>query len=1009
MNHKLKQIIQQQAIPLKISFGVSLTIILLSLTGIFQVLEWAIFDQFFRIRPEEKRDERTVIVSIDETDITRVGHWPISDEILTRLLNNIKAQEPRVIGLDIFRDLPVTPGHEQFVELMESTPYLIGVEKFSGDTIPPPPTLAKLNQVAAADLISDGDGKIRRALLSIKPENSETKLSLGAALAVVYLAEENITLQLLNPTKNKYQLGKAVFFPLRKNDGAYINTNVGGYQIILNYLGKPCNYTQACIFKTVSMTDVLQGKIEPDLMKDKIVLIGVTARSISDFFYNPYSYSDNTTITGVEIHAHLSSLIINAALEGNHLMKTVPEFMEWLWILGWSSMGAVITAKSIQINNNAFYLFILNLLLVLVSYILFLMNWWIPLVTPLMAMIIAATTSLVYNLWENLNISYQKLEQYASSLEDKVQEKTKDLLAKQIELKQKNLQLESQNIKLIEARKMADSANEAKSRFLANMSHELRTPLNAIIGFSQLMNRDKDLNVNQKEFVEIINRSGEHLLSLINDILDLSKIEANKITFNEEEFDLFQMLQTVKEMLTIKAQAKNLCFLFNIDQNVPRYIVTDQKKLRQIVLNLLSNAIKFTDRGSVELNVYLQQEANILESDISNFRSIFFLVKDTGKGIKKEELSKLFQPFEQTEAGKNAHEGTGLGLAISHKFVQLLGGDIRVESKVNQGTIFSFNIRAKLMTESEPFPVKQARGKVIGLAPEQPNYRILVVDDQPNNRLLLLDLLNSVGFSVQQASNGREATDIWQTWHPHLIWMDLQMPGLNGYEATKKIRQWESDLETQEFPTKIIAISANALKENQDLTLASGFDDYVLKPFQEEVIWEKMSQYLAIEFIYQQLEDVELKRLPNTISPEQVPLADLSLNLKDMPHQWLTQLYQASSQLKGKKVMQLIKDIPPEKAAFAGKLQTLAENYRFDEIVKLLGQKEQGIGDDLQQMPLDWLNRVTESANKGSDRELLELIAEIPLNLVTLTQVFTHLTKEFRFDEIVRLISHSKK
>ena len=594
MNHKLKQIIQQKATPLKISSGVSLTIILLSLTGIFQVLEWAIFDQFFRMRPEEKRDERTVIVTIDETDITRVGHWPISDEILTRLLNGIKAQKPRVIGLDIFRDLPVTPGHQQFVELMESTPYLIGIEKFSGDTIPPPPTLAKLNQVAAADLVSDGDGKIRRALLSIKPENSETKLSLGAALAVVYLAEENITLQALNPTKNKYKLGKAIFSPLRKNDGAYINTNVGGYQIILNYLGKPCNYTQACIFKTVSMTDVLQGKIEPDLMKDKIVLIGVTARSISDFFYNPYSYSDNTTITGVEIHAHLSSLIINAALEGNHLMKTVPEFIEWLWILCWSSMGAVIAAQSIQIKSNAFCLFVLSFLLILVSYILFLMNWWIPLATPLIAMIIAATTSLIYTLWENLNISYQKLEQYASSLEDKVQEKTKDLLAKQIELKEKNLQLESQNIKLIEARKMADSANEAKSRFLANMSHELRTPLNSIIGFSQLMNRDKDLNVNQKEFVGIINRSGEHLLSLINDILDLSKIEANKITLNEEKFDLYQMLQTVKEMLTIKAQAKNLRFLFNIDQSVPRYVVTDQKKLRQIIINLLNNAIKFT-------------------------------------------------------------------------------------------------------------------------------------------------------------------------------------------------------------------------------------------------------------------------------------------------------------------------------------------------------------------------------------------------------------------------------
>ncbi len=228
------------------------------------------------------------------------------------------------------------------------------------------------------------------------------------------------------------------------------------------------------------------------------------------------------------------------------------------------------------------------------------------------------------------------------------------------------------------------------------------------------------------------------------------------------------------------------------------------------------------------------------------------------------------------------------------------------------------------------------RGKVIGLAPEQPNYRILVVDDEADNRLLLLDLLTSVGFSVQQASNGREATELWQAWQPHLIWMDLRMPIMNGYEATKRIRQTESELDKQGVSTKIIALTASAFKEERDITLASGFDDFVIKPFEESVIWSKMSQHLGVELIYQQSVQNHGKGLPKTISQEQVTSADLAADLKGMPSQWLGELRQASSQLRGKKVMELIKAIGPEKAALAAQLRTLADNYQFDEIVKLL-------------------------------------------------------------------------
>ena len=437
---QLSQFLGRKLNPVTISFAVSFAVIALSFTEIFQVLEWAVFDQFFRLRWQNKSDDKIVIVTIDEKDIGRVSHWPISDLTLTNLLTKIKQQQPRVIGLDIFRDLPVNPGHQQLVELMKSTPNLIGIEKVSGDKVPPPPVLAELGQVAAADLISDSDGKIRRALLSIKPQNEETRLGLGTALALNYLAQENIQLEILNSDKNIYRLGNATFSPLKKNDGAYINANVGGYQIMLNYLGKSCLYYQPCSFKTVSMTEVLQGKVDPDLMKDKVVLIGVTARSSSDFFYNPYSYSDGTSISGVEIHAHITSLILNAGLNNNNLIKTVPEYVEWLWLFIWATFGSVFATRWVEKKNIGFFVIPLSLTLVLVTYVLFLFNWWIPLATPLIALVFADTTSLVYTLWRNLNSSYRKLESYASSLEDVVQEKTQDLQVKQTELEQKNLE-----------------------------------------------------------------------------------------------------------------------------------------------------------------------------------------------------------------------------------------------------------------------------------------------------------------------------------------------------------------------------------------------------------------------------------------------------------------------------------------------------------------------------------------------------------------------------------------
>jgi PAS domain S-box-containing protein len=496
------------------------------------------------------------------------------------------------------------------------------------------------------------------------------------------------------------------------------------------------------------------------------------------------------------------------------------------------------------------------------------------------------------------------------------------------ELREALQQLEITQVELQKAKEDAESANYAKSEFLANMSHELRTPLNSIIGFAQILNRDTSFKSEQQKRLSIINRSGEHLLHLINNILEMSKIEAGQINLNETSFNLRTLLQTIQEMFYLKVQNKGIEFRLELDSNLPPYLSSDEAKLRQILINLIGNAIKFTEKGEIVLR------AKVKGDEINHQSQLQLEVQDTGPGIAPEELDKLFIPFEQTSTGRKIKQGTGLGLSITSKFIKLMGGNITVKSSVGVGTCFECSIPIRIAS-NDTFVVKKTLGKVIGLKSKQPKYRILVVDDEADNRLLLLDLLIPIGFSVQQAQNGQQAISIWQKWHPHLIWMDLRMPEMDGYQATKQIRNQESKLDQQASPTKIIALTASILKGERQVTLASGFDDFVIKPFPEETIWEKIRQHLGVKFIYQNLAEAYGKDWENN----QVKATDLSGDLNNMPSEWLNQLHQASSQLKGKKVGELIKAIPPEKAALAAELQTLADNYRFNEIMSLIAQK----------------------------------------------------------------------
>ncbi len=424
---------------------------------------------------------------------------------------------------------------------------------------------------------------------------------------------------------------------------------------------------------------------------------------------------------------------------------------------------------------------------------------------------------------------------------------------------------------LKEAKDAAEAANRAKSEFLANMSHELRTPLNGVLGYAQILKREGNLTESRKTGLDVIERSGRHLLNLINEVLDISKIEAKKMELHPSDFLLPEFLTAIGKVIEIQAQHKGISFQAELAPDLPRAVQGDEKRLNQVLLNLMGNAVKFTHRGGVLFRVARGEGQGARgegqgargqgqeEGEVSAHRpspiahrpsSIRFQVEDSGVGIAKDQLEDIFSPFKQVGEHTRTIEGTGLGLAISRRLVRLMGGELHVESASGQGSVFWFDIELPESAELPEIRKSEDYQHIIGVKGKQP--KILVVDDRGENRIVLVDLLSPMGFEVMEAVHGREGIEKASEFQPDLIFMDLVMPVMDGFEATRRIRN------TPELNhIKVIVLSASSSLSPREIIVKSGCDDFIPKPVQVPIIFRVLKAHLKLEWEYREPEGPE--------------------------------------------------------------------------------------------------------------------------------------------------------
>ncbi|MEI7672251.1 MAG: ATP-binding protein, partial [Deltaproteobacteria bacterium] len=529
----------------------------------------------------------------------------------------------------------------------------------------------------------------------------------------------------------------------------------------------------------------------------------------------------------------------------------------------------------------------------------------------------------------------EELAQHRDHLEELVAVRTQDLNAARMaamslmqDANEQRQGLEQATGELVLAMEAAEAANRAKSIFVANMSHEIRTPMNAILGFARVLERDPSLTPQQLEHIRIITRSGVHLLKLINDILDISKIEAGRTTLNMAAFGLHDLLNDLETIFRSHAEGKGLRLLMERDESVPRYATADEGKLRQVFVNLIGNAVKFTETGGISVRLRVEAVEGTTGAGKESLRLVAE-VEDTGPGISPADRDRIFDAFQQAESGVKAG-GTGLGLAISRRFVEMMGGELTVTSQVGTGSCFRFS--ALLAPTGEIIkPEMRVFRCVVGLEPGTGPYRILVVDDAPDNRALMCALLEPVGFEVKEAVNGAEALEAFEKWSPQAVLMDMRMPVMDGYEATRRIKATEAGR-----AAAIIAVTASAFEDSRAQVIATGVDGYLVKPFRPEALFEALGKSLGLSYVYAD---------KTAGAPPHLPAESLTSEfLSALPQDLILAMRQAVAEGNMARLADLIAQVEKVDSAVAQGLQALADQYDYEKLNHWLEKGERGNG-----------------------------------------------------------------